>query len=56
MQKTQTVPTVRDFQCNQMHLTQESNQKVENIIVTEVTVRSSFIKLPSKNPRSFLDQ
>ena len=56
MQKTQTVPTVRDFQCNQMHLTQESNQKVENIIVTEVTVRSSFITYSSQNPWNFLDR
>ena len=56
MQKTKTVPTVRGFQCNQMHLTPESNQKVEKIIVTDVTVRSSFIELPSKDPRSFLDQ
>ena len=31
------------------------NQKVESIVVTEVTVRSHFITLTSQNPRHFLD-
>ena len=31
------------------------NQKVKSIIVTEVTVRSPFIKYSSQNPWNFLD-